>query len=257
MVPSTQEINMQYFGGKSKLADQISGYLNGVIQPGQSYYEPFCGSLNVSCRIHASRIHISDSHYELIQMWLQAFRHGVDSFPNTVSEGQYIDARDNPLTPGYLKGFIGFGCSFGGKYFGGYARDSRNGGVNFATVAKRAILKKVDHMMINFSDQPDDATLRISCAPYSDILPVPNSVIYCDPPYKGKTGYKGAGEFDYDDFLRVARGWANDGHTVLISGYLSCVPEGAVVVWSQESKQCVRSSDGTQQGTIEVLYTFP
>ena len=38
-----------------------------------------------------------------------------------------------------LTGFVGFGCSFGGKWFGGYARNA--GGTNYAAQSKRSLLK--------------------------------------------------------------------------------------------------------------------
>lgn len=38
-----------------------------------------------------------------------------------------------------LTGFVGFGCSFGGKWFGGYAKNKTN--TNYALQSKKSLLK--------------------------------------------------------------------------------------------------------------------
>ena len=53
---------------------------------------------------------------------------------------QYI--KNNPDEKPYLTGFVGFGCSFAGKWFGGYAKD--NTGRNFCLNAYNSIMRKMD-----------------------------------------------------------------------------------------------------------------
>jgi DNA adenine methylase len=152
-----------------------------------------------------------------------------------------------------IKGFIGFGCSFGGKWFGGYARDNRNGGVNFADRAKRGILKKVESFRDN-GNQPE-----CLCTSYSHHhLPRESgpAVIYCDPPYRGATGYSCSQGFDTAAFNYWVRAMVSRGHRIVISEYAHNAPGGAKILWSQGSRKSIRDASGKPIQTTEILYTF-
>ena len=56
---------------------------------------------------------------------------------DNISEEEYKLAKTRK---DHLKAFVGFGCSFAGKYFGGYARGSEER--NYCSNAKHSILKK-------------------------------------------------------------------------------------------------------------------
>ena len=66
---------------------------------------------------------------------LNAVKHGYD-LPESVSEQEYKYIREHKDDDPALAGFVGFGCSFGGKWFGGYARDNRTSR-NYASVSKQ------------------------------------------------------------------------------------------------------------------------
>jgi site-specific DNA-adenine methylase len=89
---------MQYFGGKSKIAKPLARYLNSILEPGQLYWEPFCGGLSVASLIIGPRpMLLTDSNWYLIHMWVQAFK-DPSVFPDHVSQGQYVRYREwNPL----------------------------------------------------------------------------------------------------------------------------------------------------------------
>lgn len=112
---------MQYIGGKFRIAKFIVPVLNRL-RGDRDYLEPFIGAANIFCKIPGTRIG-SDSHPDLILL-LQAVRDGTIAFPDAVSEEEYQRIRREP--PSALRGFVGFGCSFAGKWFGGYARDPRS-----------------------------------------------------------------------------------------------------------------------------------
>src|SRR3990167_10265864 len=109
---------MQYFGGKAKIAKEIADILNQNIS-NQAFIEPFCGSCNVLQYINAPNIYAYDVHKPLISMWKNIQNGWIP--PKNISEKEYQIAKtlsdEDPL-----KAFVGFGSSFGGKYFGGYAR---------------------------------------------------------------------------------------------------------------------------------------
>lgn len=102
------------------------------------FWEPFCGGLSVSVRLaaHGPGI-VSDANPALISMY-QAVRDGWVP-PEHVTREEYQAARTLPDSDP-LKGFIGFGCSFGGKWFGGMARSR---GRNYSAESARAISRDV------------------------------------------------------------------------------------------------------------------
>lgn len=124
--------------------------------------------------------------------------------PETITEEQYQTIRANKDADPVLAGFVGFGCSFGGKWFGGYARNK--GGTNYAAQSKRSLLK-------------DMATLggaEIFCGDYKQVPIPPGAVVYADPPYDNTTGYNNE-KFNSTEFWQAMRLLADTGHTVYIS----------------------------------------
>jgi DNA adenine methylase len=247
---------MQYFGGKTKIAQSLAQFLNSVLEPGQLYWEPFCGGLSVASLISGPRpVLLSDSHGYLIDMWIQAFK-DPSIFPDQVSKEQYD--RYKKWTPinfegRAVKGFIGFGCSFGGKWYGGYARDSRGGGQNFANRAQRGVMEKVARFRSN-GNEP--IFLRTGYQEYNIPRDLGAAVIYCDPPYWGTTGYSLCTGFDTDQFNQWVRGMSQIGHRVLVSEYAHNAPDDARVLWSWESRKSFRDASGKQVQTTEILYTL-
>ncbi len=125
-----------------------------------------------------------------------------------MSEKEYNELKalkdvNNPLTA-----FAGFGCSFGARYFAGYARAIATNR-NYALEAHQNLLretKKLLGVQWTFSD-------------YSDLEIPPNSVIYCDPPYSNTTEYIGVKTFDANLFWDWCAKKHQDGHAVFISEY--------------------------------------
>lgn len=200
-----KEEAVRYLGGKSRLGKQIAYVINAIIEPEQAYWEPFCGSCWVMMHVRAKTRYASDGHYELIKMW-QALQDGWIP-PSTVTEQEYQAAKAGKGEP-HLRGFIGFGCSFGGKWFAGYARDGdeRNYSSNGASslLKQSAYLQSVSFYWCDYSKPDLDENL----------------LIYADPPYADTEGYNGVMfPFDTVEFWQVARRWVNKGHTVIVSEY--------------------------------------
>lgn len=103
--------------------------------------------------------------------------------PENVSEELYRELETAPDTDP-RKAFAGFGCSWGGKWFGGYARGCP--GRNYATNAHNSLLRK----------WPGMSGASFVCDTYENIIPVPGAVVYCDPPYKDTTRFSAPGDFD-------------------------------------------------------------
>jgi DNA adenine methylase len=58
-------------------------------------------------------------------------------------------------------------------------------------------------------------------ADYRVHQPDGRTVVYCDPPYRGTTGYPGTPPFDSDEFWTVAAEWSRRGAMVLVSEYVA------------------------------------
>ena len=237
---------MQYFGGKAKIAKELSGVLSSyLIGNDKPFIDAFCGSCNVISKIDSNRVRIAnDKHKELIAMWQWVQEKGVDRLPTDVSKELYYYIKTSATSPDWLKGFVGFGCSFAGKWWGGYAT-SDNKERNYAMNAINTIAKKLK--VLN--------NVTFVCGDYFDIaIPSVPSIIYCDIPYKNTTGYSG-GTFNHEAFYQ----WGNEmkalGHIVLVSEYERNVPLDMVnnIVWRKESKKDIRDGGGIQQLTTEVL----
>ena len=232
---------MRYFGGKAKIAKELSVFLQSKIIPNQTFVDLFCGSCNVVSKIQAKERIANDLHKELIALHI-AVQQGQE-LPSVVSEEEYKEIQQNKHNyPEWLVAFAGFGLSFSGKYFGGYARDNR--GDDYCGNAKSSLNKK-------HSELQDVKFTNLS---YADVQIPFTSLIYCDIPYKDTTKYS-VGSFDHVAFYKYAKQKQSEGHTVYVSEYEHNVPEGWGVVWRHESTKSIRNKDKVQEKTVEVLMT--
>lgn len=229
---------MKYLGGKHKIAKSLLEAMTPYLERhSRLVWEPFCGGLNFSRMLTKCSGVLSDSHPALIALF-RAYRAGWRP-PTDVSASDYERAKTLPDSDP-LKAFIGFGCSFAGKYFKGYAP-------NTTRIAEHRVKGK-----IQVTERPAKSLaclnnltgFDIECADFLDIVPEPlDAVLYCDPPYANTTQYGLA--FDTDRFWLRASQWAQHS-TVLVSEY-GC-PIAHTVVWSQaRSRPMSRLSAGVAQ----------
>ena len=207
--------------------------------------EPFCGSCNVASKVHIKNKILNDKNPYLIEMF-KALQNGWMP-PTEVSEEEYQLFKKNQDIEPHVAGFVGFACSFAGKFWGGYARDTKGGGTgNYALRGHNSILKKMETLMDAEFTSKDFTELSYN-----------NCIIYCDPPYKNTTPYykKILGEFPYDKFLE----WVNEqskNNIVLISEYKHNLPDNAYILLEIPSKTSIRDKNGEVIETVEVLYTL-
>lgn len=180
---------MQYLGGKTKLAKTLVQKMREIVGD-IPCWEPFCGGLSVSCELaKRAEVACSDAHSPLIALY-SAMQTGWVP-PDTLSEEDYTRAKTLPDSDP-LKAFAGFGCSFSGKWFGGAARPLNQ----YCATSKRSLQKQLPNPRLEFR-----------CMSFFDVLPQPlEGFIYCDPPYKGTTGY--GMSWDPDAFWTRVREWA-------------------------------------------------
>ena len=224
---------MRYFGGKARLAKPISSFLKSERASGQLYVEPFLGAGSVFSLMEGPK-QGSDTVVDLIEMW-QALQDGWIP-PKDVSKEEYIAAREGLIT-GADRAFIGFGCSFGGKWFGGYAKTKDNR--NYATNAHNSLMKKVP--TIQEAEFSVDNFFDLDCS---------NCLVYCDPPYSGTTKPGTRTSFDVPKFWDKVRDLSLT-NVVFVSEYEA--PEDFAVVREKEVRLDMQTTDNKR---VERLFRW-
>ena len=114
---------MQYMGGKHRQGKHIGAFVNRWRKPGQVYWEPFVGTMGALCHIESGvgPVYASDFCGPLVAL-LCAVQGGWIPPAEEITEEQYRWYKGGNGEP-RMRAFVGFGCSYGGKWFGGLARD--------------------------------------------------------------------------------------------------------------------------------------
>lgn len=211
---------MKYVGSKARILKYILPTIQSYADTKDAYIEPFVGGANVICKVKHEKKFGYDACPYLISL-LAVIQEGWTP-PTTVTEEDYKSAKEkynNRMFDSFLGddsheiAFIAYCCSYGGKWWGGYARGD---GRNYADEASRHLVKQ--------SSLLKNVTFRqgsyLGLKPGTDYWGIPeNSLVYCDPPYQGTTSYNGVGKFDHDEFWDWCRETGYAGNTVLVSEY--------------------------------------
>lgn len=200
---------MRYLGGKADIGKSIAGILEARRAPGALFVDMCCGSLNVTRHMPGKRIAV-DACESLITMWRAAVSGWVP--PIQVTREQYASVKASPNPQDPMTAFVMFGCSFGGKWGGGYAADRPQ--QRYAEGASNQIVKKAR----------DCANVGFVHASFEEVVPgrlPPGTVLYCDPPYAGTTGYGAVPKFDHTSFWSWANGHRRADVKVFVSEYVA------------------------------------
>lgn len=231
-------------GSKNRIAKHILPIMLKDRKEGQYWVEPFVGGANMIDKVTGNRIGADFNPY-LIEA-LKLIRDNPKSIPEVITESEYKAAQsEKPLTG--IVGFIGFAMSFGGKWFGGYRRDKAGtqGCIeNMKTQTRRSRDNAIKQSVLIKG-------VELIHSSYAELEIPHNSIIYCDPPYEGTTGYKD--KFNHAEFWQWCRDKSKEGHTVFISEYKA--PDDFECVWQQELNVSV-AKDGKQKKAIEKLFTI-
>lgn len=197
---------MRYVGGKSGIAHGLVSVIERYHHGRSTWIEPFVGGgavLSVAAKRYAN-CYAYDLHPDLILLY-QALQNGWQP-PTAVSEDEYKQLRH--AEPSAMRGFVGFGCSFGGKFFGGYARGE--GRIHHADSSRNSLrrmkLDNVQFAQASFFDLDWQQFNPSDC------------VIYCDPPYSNTQGYS-VGGFDHATFWAECERLHDLGFLVFVSEY--------------------------------------
>ena len=228
---------MQYFGGKAKIAKYIVPYLEGVRKDNQIFVEPFVGGANIVSQMSGKRKAYDFNEY-LIEMY-KGVQNGYE-LPDSLTEEEYKYIREHKDEDKVLTGFVGFGCSFAGKWFGGYARNKQKH--NYCKASKNSLMKKMSTM----------ADVEFDWRDYKSLF-LKGCLIYCDPPYANTTKYTGVPDFDSEEFWNIMRAWSKD-NDVYISEYEA--PDDFVSVLEIPTKTNIRDKSDNVCCRVEKLFKY-
>ena len=194
---------MRYMGGKFRQSKAIVEVLKPYITPDTVYVEPFCGGMwsaaRVARELHPKEMILNDINKPLMLLWEKCLEEGCDWLPVDAEqvEQEYpkykVTQDDNdPLTAWY-----GIALSFGGKWFGGVARD-RRGKTNSGVNGVKSMGKKIDSLQT--------VEIELHIGSYKDLEIPSGAVVYLDPPYEGRTKAHHFDKFDYNEFW----GWVRE-----------------------------------------------
>lgn len=231
---------MQYFGGKQRIVKDIVPVLKRYLKKDMKFIDAFCGSSKVSIEMVKNIPDVKVEAYDLNNYLISMFNgiKGAWTPPSILTKDEYTRVKNNKNTNKALTGFVGFGCSFAGKWFGGYAKN--NSGRNYANTAKKSLekdrefIKKINYKSKSFFD-----------------LVLSDNLIYCDPPYKGTTAYGFVGSFDNKMFWDKVRELSLK-NTVIISEYSA--PDDFECIWEKNVKLDIRNKANQKENRVEKLF---
>lgn len=229
--------NLKYMGSKSRHAKYILPIILKDKKENQYYVEPFVGGANVIEHVSGLRIG-SDVNKALITTLDYASKGWIP--PRYFTEQEYKDVKkinneNDPLTE-----YAAFALSYGGKYFGGWCRDSA-GKRNYVEEAYRNAVKQFPKLI--------DA--NFICSQYDELKIPDDSIIYCDPPYESTTNYKNS-NFDHAKFWS----WClekSKTNKVFVSEYSAPIEWESV--WEKEVNSSLTKNTGSKKAT-EKLFTL-
>jgi len=228
---------MKYLGGKQRLGKHLGPVFkdlrNKILQIKEfknlnGYLEPFCGSCGVLKNITDTfdNIEANDYHPDLIQMWKEV-KSGTFVYPTSISEEEYFQAKASP-SPSAHKSFVGFGMSFGGRFFGAYAH-------KYINAKKEDFCEEMVRSLKHTAPLIQNVTFTNKS--YLELTPI-NKFIYCDPPYaytkfpiKYRRDTKHYDTFDTPLFWETIRNWSKT-NFVMVSEIVA--PDDFIEIWNME-----------------------
>jgi len=233
---------MQYMGSKRLIAKNILPIILKNRTPEQVYVEPFVGGGNLIEHVANPRIGGDDRKESILA--LKIIRDNPASLPknNTEFTEQDYQSRGKNF-PEEIQAFASTAYSFGAVFWSAWARGKC--GRDYA----RDYVREAYNNARKQSSKLQGLELYPVC--YTQLGIPTNSIIYCDPPYRGVTQYKT--KFNSDAFWIWCSEKVKEGHHVFVSEYNA--PCDWVSVWKKEVKITINNvSNKKNKQSIEKLF---
>ena len=238
---------MRYVGGKQRIAKRIAEAILADTSARGHYIEPFVGGGAVGAVLGGEFDHArySDAHEDLVLMW-QALERG-DEFPESITPDEWETLRTSP--PSAVRGLAGFGGSFSGKWFAGYAK----GGYNANGQPRNHYGESLRRARRDIEGMRGRVSTSFRRCSFDEVQVTPECVVYADPPYKGTLGY--GAEFDHAMFWSTVARWSALGAYVYVSEYVA--PEWAEVVFEAPLRVSTATTAQGRPEATERLFRVP
>jgi len=219
---------MKYQGSKNRLAREILPFIDDETSP---IVDLFCGGANFIDKVSNNRVRIANDSHQYLISFLKALQNGWEP-PKDVSEEYYKYIKNNQgIIEPHLVGYVGFNLSYGGKWWGGYSRD-KLGKRNYGMESYNNVLKQA----------PKLKGIEFTNLDYRDVIIPIGSIVYCDIPYYGTTGYKG--KFNYDSFYSFCREIGKT-NKIFISEFN--MPNDFKCIWQKERVTSLTKNTGSKK----------
>ena len=235
---------MQYMGSKNRFAKELVPIIESYItSETKGYLEPFVGGANMIDKVSCDKKYGCDLNEYLIEL-LKHIQETVKDIPEFILKDDYLEVKNNKENyPIWYQGLIGF-CSFGNKFWNGYAS---NGKEDITGERTKSYFKSLKEQHENLKN------ITFKHCSFQDVNNIKGFVIYCDPPYRGTTKYK-TDEFPYDEYYDWCRKMSKN-NIVLCSEYW--MPNDFECIWEKETKanfDCNRDSNDDKNKRVEKLF---
>ena len=187
------------------------------------------GAVTLELAKEGFRVHASDSHEDLILMW-QALMRGETAPFADVTEAEYAALRT--AAPSARRGAVGFGASFGGGWWAGFARTKN-----------RVFIQESHRNCGRLKGLP----ITFNHTDYATAAPN-NVLVYADPPYVGTKPYKNTPTFDHAAFWSWVRHRQGPTFVSELTG-----PDDIEIVWRKQHKSQNASNSPTTKNTSKVI----
>ncbi len=230
---------MKYMGSKARFKKQI---LQHIPTCGAHYIEPFAGGMNMIDGVRDADCRVANDFNRYLIAMFQALSFGW--IPEKITKDEYLELK-SLNGHDYLIGWAGIACSYSGKWFGGFAGDvmTKGGLRDYQQEAINNALKQISNLK----------GVSFVSGSYDEMLIPDGSIVYCDPPYAGTTGYKDI--FDNDKFWQWVR-QISEKNQVFISEYTAPDDFECVLEIQTKSSLSANGSSGGSKLSVEKLFTI-
>ena len=185
---------MKYMGSKNRIAKYIVTILEESFKKNNciDFIDTCVGGANLIDKVKfTNNLYAYDINEYLISMFIELQSGWI---PNLITKEQYKHIKDNKeLYPKHIVGWAGVACSYSGKWFGGYAGETKTK-INTVRNYQNEAIKNIEQQILNLKN------VVFKCDSLFNLNPKNKSLIYCDIPYKNTTGYKD--EFNHEKFYK-------------------------------------------------------
>lgn len=234
---------MKYVGSKSRIAKHILPIMLQGRKKDQVWVEPFVGGGNMIDKVDGKRIGI-DINNKIIAL-LTKLRDGWLPLKNiTIEEFKEVKLNQDKFDDHYVA-YIATQLSYGSVWFCAYRRDN-TGKRNYSLEAYNNVMKQSGKLK----------GIDFVCADYREFTYPENSLIYCDPVYRGSDigAYRGVIQsFDNDIFWDWCRMMSGKGHDIYVSEYTA--PDDFICIWEKEIGQKINNNVKTTANS-EKLFVY-